>query len=368
MTNILYIIEELELGGAERVVIDLARSLDRGRYSAKVCCLRQKGDFAFVLEDEGIEVIELGKKPGIDFLIIPKLIRVIKDNKIALVHTHLWVANFWGRLAAILARVPVIITEHNVDVWKKWPHKMADRLLAPFTKKICVVSEQVKRFYREEVGIAAGKLEVVYNGIESLQGRAPDAEIEKLRNELKLTEDIPAVVNISRLVAAKANHLFIEAVRVLDRRNISFKAFIIGDGPLKATLVAQGQDLIDRGKLVFTGMRKDVSTILDITAVSALSSTREGLSVVVLEAMAKGIPFVATDVGGNPEQIIDGETGFLVPANNAEALAEAISRILQDPDLARKMSEQAVRRVSEHFSLERMVKRMEEIYGEFINV
>ncbi len=360
--NILYIIEELELGGAERVVSDLARSLDRSRFNVKVCCLREKGVFAPELEKDNIEIIALHKKPGLDISIISKVIRLIKDHDIHVVHTHLWVANFWGRLAAIMAGVPVVVTEHNVDVWKKWHHKLIDRMLAPFTKTICVVSNQVKQFYQNEVGISANKLEVVYNGIDLNVVPASDEELARIKNELHIPSDVPVLANIGRLVPAKANHIFIESLETLDRKEAPFCALIIGDGPLKSELTERGKDLVNKGKLVFTGLRKDVPKLIDLSTISVLSSTREGFSIIVLESMVKGIPFVATDVGGNSEQIINGETGFLVPKNNPEALAVAMEKILTDPALIERMSRASRKRIEDHFSLEIMTRNTEEIY------
>src|SRR3989338_1404247 len=107
--NVMYLIEDLQLGGAERVVVDLARSLDKTRFNVSVCCLRTKGQFAYLLETENIPVFELNKRPKLDLSVIFKIKKVLKDNDIHIVHTHLWVANFWGRIAAKLAGVPHIV-------------------------------------------------------------------------------------------------------------------------------------------------------------------------------------------------------------------------------------------------------------------
>ncbi|MCH7731871.1 MAG: glycosyltransferase, partial [Candidatus Marinimicrobia bacterium] len=166
------------------------------------------------------------------------------------------------------------------------------------TKKIIVVSEQVKKFYIEDVGIPAKKCEVIYNGINPHPPAASRDEIEKKKQELRIGQGVPVIVNIGRLVPAKANHIFIEALRILDQKDIVFHALIIGEGPLKKPLMDASADLINKKKLTFTGLRKDVPKILDFTDVAVLSSTREGFSMAILESMAKGVPFVATDAGG----------------------------------------------------------------------
>ena len=129
MINILYVIWSLGLGGAEQVVISLARGLDKSKFQPFICCLNGEGRFAEELKKEGIQVFALNKVKGIDFSVVPKLVRIIRENNINVVHTHLWGANFWGRFAANAAKVPVVITEHNVDVWKSPLHFLIDRFL-----------------------------------------------------------------------------------------------------------------------------------------------------------------------------------------------------------------------------------------------
>lgn len=365
-TNILYIIWSLGLGGAEQVVINLAKGLDKNRFRVFICCLNDEGPFADELKKAGIRIFALNKRPGLDFSIIGKIKKIIRENYIKVVHTHLWGANLWGRLAAIAAGRPVVITEHNVDVWKKAHHRLMDRCLSPFTAKVCVVSERVRLFYKEKVGIPEKKLEVVYNGINPAPVRAPESRVAEAKQELGIAENIPVLANIGRLVPAKANHIFTEAVETLVKRGHRFYAMIIGDGPLMEELIDHNREMVDKGILKFTGLRKDVPVLLDFTDVSVLSSTREGFSIVVLECMAKGIPFVATDVGGNSEQIIDGKTGFLVPRGDARALADAIEKLLKDSGLRRRMGEEAKRIVAEKFALGKMVKRHEEIYEKVI--
>ena len=207
--NVLYLIWSLGLGGAEQIVIQTAIGLNRQRFVPYICCLNDEGPFAYQAKSQGIPVISLYKRRGLDISVIPKLLRVIRDNHIGLIHAHLWGANFWGRIAAIMSGVPVVVTEHNVDVWKKWYHKAADRLLAVGTQKICVVSEQVKEFYMKSVGISASRLEVVYNSIAPDPPPLDAAEIKNIRQGFGIHNGTPVLVNMGRLVEAKANHIFI---------------------------------------------------------------------------------------------------------------------------------------------------------------
>ncbi len=365
-TNVLYVIEELELGGAERVVIDQATGLDRERYLPVVCCLRAKGEFAPEVEARGIAVIELGKRLGVDLGIIGKLRRVIREQRADIVHTHLWVASLWGRLAAISSGVPVVSTYHSVDVWKGPAHRVLDRMLAPLTARLFAVSEQVKRFYVEDVGISAKRLQVIHNGIRSDTGILDEGQNRELREELGIELDVPVIANIGRLVDAKAHPVFFEALRRLHSQGERFVALTVGDGPLREALLREGRDLIEAGKLRFTGLRKDVGRILDIADLSVLSSVREGFSMVILESMAKGVPVVATRVGGNPEQIVHGQTGLLVDPGDPAGLAAAMRTILCDSELSQEMSMNSRRRLEEEFSLVKMVQQTQDAYEDVL--
>lgn len=153
------------MGGAEQVVISLAKGLDKSRFRPFVCCLNDEGSFAEELKKDGIEVFAIKKSRGLDFSVVPKLVKIIRENDIQVVHTHLWGANFWGRFAAGAAGVPVVVTEHNVDVWKSWFHFLIDRYLFVKTACFIAVSETVRTFYSQKLGTGKDKIRVVYNGI-----------------------------------------------------------------------------------------------------------------------------------------------------------------------------------------------------------
>ncbi len=365
--RVMYVIWSLGLGGAEQVIINLIRGLDRDRFEPMVCCLNEEGAFADLVKARGVPVFALRKRPGPDLATVGKIQCLLKEHRVDILHGHLWGGNFWGRLAARTARTPVVVvTEHSVDVWKKWYHKAMDRFLAGWTDKVIVVSHKVKDFYRSEVGLPEDKLAVIYNGIPLPGDPCPTPRQQALKKELGVADGVPVIANIGRLVPAKANHMFMEALRHLLKEGARFQALIVGDGPLRQRLEEEGKDLVREGVLCFTGLRQDMSDILDITDIAALSSTREGFSIVVLECMAKGIPFVATNVGGNDEQIIDGQTGFLTEVNNPRALAAAMSRLVNDASLRQEMGQKARDRLRRHFSLSVMVEQTQDLYQRLI--
>ncbi|MCM8826813.1 MAG: glycosyltransferase [Candidatus Omnitrophica bacterium] len=359
--NILYIIWSLGLGGAESVVINLVKGLDKGRFNPFVCCLNDKGIFAEELEREEIKVIALNKKPGLDFSIIPKMIRLINTHNIDIVHTHLWGANCWGRVAAVLGRVKIIIaTEHSVDVWKPKHYFLIDRFLSRFTHKIVVVSEAVKDFYKSK-GIAEEKLEVIYNGINEENFRISGEIREKIRKELGVNDNTKVLGIIGRLVEPKGHKFLFNAMGMLDGK-YNLKVVVVGEGVEKETLKEMVRSLGLEDKVIFTGFRNDVNNILQSIDILVIPSLREGLPLVMLEAMASGVPVISSKVGGIPEVIINGKNGILIEPANVRELAEAISVLVSNNELYQYLSHQAKQSIKAKFTLDRMIKDIEELY------
>ena len=360
--NILYLIWSLGLGGAEQVVINLAKGIDKKKFNVIVCCLNDKGIFAQEVEKEGIEVIALGKKGKFDATVLFKLIRVIKKYKIDIVHTHLWTSDFWGRIAAKLAGVPVIIsTVHNVDVWKPKVFLLIDRILSYFTDKIIAVSNTVKYFYINNAKIPKNKIETIYNGIDVDKFNIKVNRNIK-RRELGLNADTKVLAVIGRLVEQKGHIYFLECFRKLLGKYSDIQGLIVGDGPLRGELEERSKMLGLNGRVIFTGIRNDIPEILKIIDVLVVPSLYEGLPTIILEAMAAGVPVVATNVGGNSEIIVNGETGFIVPPKDSSVLAEYIGKILENNNLVESMRVMSRERAIQYFSLDKMMREVEGIY------
>ncbi|MFH0896368.1 MAG: glycosyltransferase [Bacteroidota bacterium] len=399
MINILYVIWSLGLGGAEQVVINLAKGLDKTKFQPFVCCLNDEGQFADVLKKEGIQVFALTKARGLDFSVIPKLVKIIKENNIQIVHTHLWGANFWGRMAAKSASVPVVITEHNVDEWKSPLHFLIDRFLFKKTDCFIAVSAAVRSFYSAKLRVPAEKIKVVYNGIQANESQGHKVTKSQVKASLGIKDDEKVIAIIGRLVSQKGHEFFLKAFARLVSSRLSLedasrepfrqglaskvKALIVGDGPLKNSLQSTVHSQQLEEKVKFLGLRKDVPEILSITDILVLSSTREGLPMILLEAMAAGVIVVATRVGGTPEVVEDGVNGYLVESGDVEGLRRKIEYVLKADDDSRsnldnvenspfrqgstslgidEIRNNARKTVEEKFSLGKMVGEHEEIY------
>ena len=215
----------------------LVQHIPRDLFDIKVICLTRKGVWAREIEERGIEVVSMGKKVGFDPWILPKLVAFLRREKPDLVNTHLWTADLWARLAAVIAGVPrIVVTEQNVDIWKRWYHKAIDRILFTWTDHLICVSEQVVEFYTTGFGVPKEKTAMIPNAIElaSFDGGRP---LKGLREEFGCAADEFLFVCAARLHPQKGHHDLMEAVRLLVAGgHRGFQLLVVGEGPLRTEL------------------------------------------------------------------------------------------------------------------------------------
>jgi len=272
----------------------------------------------------------------------------------------MWGANFWGRIAATLAGVKVISTEHNVDEWKGRFHLICDRMLSILTYKVIAVSNKVKDFYIQNAKLPSGKIEAIHNGIDTKKTQGLQS-VSRIKKELGIKDGEVVLAVVGRLVPQKGHVYFLKALKQLLNQH-GVKGLIVGTGPLEEELKQYSRTLELNGKVIFTGFRKDVSCLLDIVDILVMPSLREGLPMVALEAMASGLPVVATDVGGTREAVVNSDTGFLVPSEDVEKLSTAIAKLIKDKTLRKRMGLKGRERVRKYFSIEKMVEKYKLTY------
>ncbi len=363
--NVMHIIEDLENGGAERVLVTLVSGLDPQRFRPVVCCLAKKGRMAAELEARGISVTPLNKRPKIDLAMLLRLRQMMRAQKIAIVHTHVFTANLWGRLAALLAGVPVLIThEHSTFTVENRFRRGIEAVLMRRTHKMIAVSENLRSRLVSEGGFAPGAVLTIHNGLRLHESAWRAARREQLRQELGLKKFAHVIGTVGRFEPRKNYPLLMAAMQMVLQRHPNTALLMIGAGPEEEKLRQQARNAGMNEQVIFTGYRSDIADLLGVMSTFCLSSTTEGISMAILEALLAGVPVVATQVGGNPEIIPDRTFGILVPSGDATALAEALNETLSNRDDALKAALRGQARVRELFSEEHMIRRIEKLYAD----
>ncbi|MFK8019530.1 MAG: glycosyltransferase [Pseudomonadales bacterium] len=365
--TVMYIIWSLQMGGAERVVADTALRLDRTRFRPIVACLNFKGRLAEDLEAEGIEVFAFDKKPNFDATITFRLAKLMRDQKVDVVHPHLWTSSFWGRMAAVIARVPVIvITEHDLDKWRSKYHLLADRILGYFTKHWIFVSHGVQEFYCDYLKLTDDRYTVVHNGIgvEQFEQSIDAADVKK---RMGIPEGKKILGVIGRLDPRKGHCYFMEAMKSLTDKHPDVMGIIVGQGAQMEALQAQQKELGLEDKVKLIGYWESLAEAQAVVDVFVLPSLMEGHPLAVLEAMAASKPVVSTRVGGTHEAVAHGETGLLVEAKDVPALEAAMTELITDLDHAREMGRLGRAKLDREFSLQAAVNSNQDIYLQYLD-
>ena len=369
--RILLLVTLSEQGGAQHVVYVLARHLCEGFHVTVACS--PGGSLIEKLRQERIRVVEIPELvrslcPIRDLQAFLRLYRWMRQERFDVVHAHSTKAGLVGRLAARLARVPgVLFTAHGWAFtegrayWKRWVLAQAERLVARATTKIICVSAHDRELAVRFRVAHPEKLVVIRNGIDP--ERFTRADGSAVRRKWGL-ESAPVLTFVGRLAAQKNPAVLLNVLGHLPEGRL----VLVGDGPLMPRirrLVLQGKST-DRVLLV--GERGDIPEILAASDVFVLPSRWEGLPLTVIEAMMAGLPVVASRVGGVPELVEEGVTGFLVPSGDLQALARALQRLVEDDELRRSMGEAGRRRALERFTLARMLRETQAVYEEVVGL
>jgi glycosyltransferase involved in cell wall biosynthesis len=353
-----YVIGQLTYGGAERQLYELIRRIDRGKFQCFVYCLSEKTfPFGDKIKEAGAELRVLRRRHHFDIARVRELARLLRKDRIDIVHSFLFKANGYAWSACLLAGVSRLVTSarncKEIGALRDW----VNRLAFSASDAIICNGEAVRSFSARHFNIPMGKSVVIYNGIDLDRYRpAPTDGDGAGKPEDKL------VITVGRLVPQKDLELFIEAAKLLDQEYKGARFLVVGDGPCRSDLMrcaeASGLD----GKLTFAGERDDVPDLVAQAEVFWLTSRWEGLPNVLLEAMACGKPVVARDVGACRELIQHSETGFLVPERDAQTFAHYTMKLLSNPPYAREIGLAGRRKVEEKFSVAQMSEATQMLY------
>ena len=360
--NVMLLIDDLCMGGAERQVVELALALDKERYNVTVVTLYPGQSLeANLIDAQGVELLSLSRKDRFDFSILGKLVKILRERDIHVLQPYLTPAAFFGLIAGIVAKTPVIVVTERSGLRDK--SRLGDRTyrfledrLTMFADAAIANSKAGQRFLQSR-GIARHKTDVVYNGVNDEHISINADEVKSVRVELGIPVENVVVGVAASLTPAKDHRNFLNAAAKVAAEMPDVCFLIVGEGPLRRKLEQQAACLGLRDRVVFAGQHANVAPYIANFDVAVLPSNNyEGCSNFLLEAMGIGTPCVATSVGGNPELIRDGENGLLVPPEDPYALANAIIRLIRDPDYAVDLARVAKAMVRDRFSLPRMVE------------
>ena len=366
--KLLEMVTNFHIGGTERQVANLALRIDASRFDLHLACLRNSGEL--LKELESLEVPRPEFQIGSWYALKTcwhgiRLARYLRKNLIQIVHSYGLYPNVFAVVAARLTgKSIVVVSIRDMGDGLTPMQSRIQRTACRWANCVLVNADAIRQRLIAQ-GYNPGNIVVIRNGI-TLSRYGQRERTGRLRQEFGLPLAAPLVVVFSRLNYMKGVQYFLEAAAIVALRFPEVRFLVAGDGANKTQLEEQARQMGLEQRMLFAGFRSDVPELLSEAAVSVLPSLSEGLSNSLLESMASGVPVIATRVGGNPEVIDHEVTGLLVPPRDPVALADAMSRLLGNKDLALRFGQAGKRRVAEFFSMERSVGETEHLYQRLV--
>jgi len=361
----MFVQPSLTVGGAERHITHLVRLLDHERFECMVCCIKEPGALAGDVEAAGVQVVALRSGTRQAGSALVRLTRLMRRFRPHVVTMNGFNAEVLGRAAATVAGVPArVVWKHNCgDLRRRLRARALDRLLDPATDYYFGVAFGQVPYLVNELALRGDKIRIIRNGVDPAAYARP---AEDRRREVAASLGIAPgdrVVGILAVLRPEKDHAtFLRAGRRVIDRMPQARLLVVGDGPRRADSERLAAELGLGDRVIFAGMRSDVADVLGVIDVIVLSSfTIECFPFSILEAMSAGVPAVCTAIGGLPELIEDGVTGYLVAPRDPAGLAEGILRVLEPEGHSREMGAAARRRLEERFTLERSVRETERV-------
>ena len=364
MIRVLHVIDTLGPGGAETVFLQIATRLDPARFQP-TAVIGGPGWLAERLQESGLPPRIVSAKGSFNARYLSMLLRLARQHRSDVIVAHLYGSSVYASLAGTLLSIPVVSVLHGqIDVSDAERFSsLKAAIIRRASRKIIFVSERLQDQLQPRLRLNAAQCAVIPNGIDGKIFR-PGRD-RSIRAELGVSDDMALIGAIGNVRKPKAYDVLLRAARTLIVRSQRFHLVIAGDcrNALGEQLEQLKRELGIERYVTFLGLRPDVVRLLNNLDVFVLSSHSEGFSIACIEAMACGVPVVATRSGG-PEQILEGEAGLLVPTNDPESLALAIERIISSKDLSAALTARAIKRVHEQYSLTTMLSRYEALLGQ----
>lgn len=356
--RVMHLVYSFGFGGMEVGVAKLSNAIDPTHVTVSICSGRPSDTLKYRLRPE-VRFFELGRRQGNDPGLILRLARLLRRERPHILHTHGWATLLEGLAGARLAGVPVVIHGEHGTLDLRPLNRWVQRVAWGNVDQVVAVSSRLAERMEQQIGFPVNRIHVIRNGVD-VDRFTPSLRLAA-REEMSFTAGQVVIGTAGRLVPVKDQATLLRALALLRQRGATFAGVIAGKGALQAELHALAHSL-QLDDVRFLGNRPDVERVLAALDVFVLSSVSEGLSNTIQEAMASGLPVVATAVGGADELVVPAETGLLVPASQPGAMADAIERLLADARLRSRMGAAARERAETVFALGHMVTAYTQMY------
>lgn len=360
--NIVLAIQSLELGGAERQVIELAAGLKTLGHDVSICCLNILGPLAEEAVARGITVVCLHKKFKYDIRVVFWLEKYLKNQKADVLQTFLFGADLWGRIAGRLAQVKVLITsDRSGGRYYDWKEKWADKMLWRLADGLITNSHTGRERVASLAGVPSDRIHIVFNGVDPkrFQGLPESSDV---RHEFGLHRDSFVIAITGSIIPVKNYKMFLEVAKKVRGLNGNVEFMVIGDGPSLPEIKELARKIGIAESVIFLGRRLDVPYLLKAADAGVLCSTWEGFPNAIMEYMASGLPVVATDVGGIRDLVKPNETGFIVANNDVEAMASKLLLLSKNTTLAESMGQAGKRWIEGNCDYTSVADKYEQIF------
>jgi glycosyltransferase involved in cell wall biosynthesis len=366
--KLLHIQKVAGIAGSENHLLILLPRLREHGYNPTMLVLAdpqdRPEDFMARMRAEGVPTHLMRMKRDISLSLLLRLARFIRSQRFDLVHTHLFHADMYGAAASAFANGHRLIsTQHGYAERRdyKWWVAAADRVASHRQDTIVTISESLRHWLHKTERLPLEKMITIHYGFDHL------SIVREIHcGPSRKLSDILVIGTVGRLISFKQIDILIQAMPLVLQKFSNARLQIIGDGPQRPSLEVLARDLGLENNVEFLGNRYEASRLMTAFDIFAFPSIREGFGMVLLEAMAVCLPIVACRVSSIPEILVDGETGFLVPVKDSPAFAQAIIRLLSDPQLGCRMGQAGRKRLEINFSVEKMVKQTVKVYQQVL--
>jgi sugar transferase (PEP-CTERM/EpsH1 system associated) len=368
---VVHVIYSLGTGGLENGLVNVINRTPQDRYQHAIICLTTAEEFAQRITVPGVRVLELYKKEGHDWGMYRRLLKILRELRPDIIHTRNLAALDVQVLGLLLPGVRRVHGEHGRDIYdlegKNWKYRQLRKFMRLFVDRYIAVSRDLEVWLLQSIGVRRQRVHQIYNGVDSEKFRPRKGERPQVFPTAMSTDASSVVIgSVGRLVEVKDQQLILRAVSLMLEQAPEWRRrlriALVGDGPLRVALERQIDQLGLTGLVWLAGNRDDIPTLLQAMDLFVLPSLGEGISNTILEAMAAGLPVIATDVGGNRELVKEGVNGRLFPVGDAMALCAILNQLVENDVERHTMGRESVQFVRQRFDWNQTVAEYLHVY------